>query len=808
MLSKFRLILVCFILFFVNAMAQDAKLDSVALNINRYGLKTVQSNLFIHFDKSIYTNNDQVWFTGYLLKTITDLDQYHTLYLSLINNRDSSIVLQDKFLIDKGFAFGALTLPDSLPGGSYRFVANTNIKRNDKPAGEFVQPITIKSTTVNLLTASISIFKAYDEQSKNGTALLKVLSSDNRFVENAEIKYQIGRDKQTLLNGTAKSSVIGELMINYPADKITTDNNQLHVSIKKGKDTRYVKFNLPVINRSNYQIQFYPEGGYLVNNLISKVGFEIKDVEGSVIKAKGVLYENDTVVDTIQSNSTGIGSFSIRPLPSKKYYVKLFGDVKQERKHALPAALKNGAVLTAGTAISENDFRMHLEANSNKKVHVLVHNFSDVFLHTNLALAANKTQNIRFKLDSVPAGLNTVTILDSSYRPIAERIFFAHYDQLPRAELSTDKNEYGTRDQVSLKLNVLGKDKIQHPAMVSISCVQSNRVSANNSQNIADYFYLQQYLKPLPGHPMGLKYIDQDYINDVLLVKTWSRYKWPETRVEKPGKEEILSSFEYRGEITRRNKPLDKPIELTIIAGENLNFLNTDSMGKFNLPFPNLIVKESKTPVLLGMATAKYNLYKVKIDDPQDELKKYLVQQNLEQLHVKGDVLSENNQSLTSITGTRLKEVMIIKKKDERIDFIKNSYANRCGDYVCMYNILNCPNHMSDPGNKIPVKGKVYNNEIGLATMYSGCMEYESKPNVTILKGINLPKEFYASDIANKNEPINLATVYWNYQVLVNGETSLSFNTGDLTGQFKIIVQGVTDGGVVYGEQEIMVRNK
>jgi uncharacterized protein YfaS (alpha-2-macroglobulin family) len=44
--------------------------------------------------------------------------------------------------------------------------------------------------------------------------------------------------------------------------------------------------------------------------------------------------------------------------------------------------------------------------------------------------------------------------------------------------------------------------------------------------------------------------------------------------------------------------------------------------------------------------------------------------------------------------------------------------------------------------------------------------------------------------------------------MLVNGETSVNFNIGDLTGQFKIIVQGVTDGGVVYGEKEITVKNK
>jgi len=807
MLSKFYSILLLTLLLLAKVKAQDKKLDSIAINLDRYASKNAESSLFVHFDKNVYTNNDQVWFTGYLLKAITGIDQYHTLYLSLINNKDSSIVLQDKFLIDKGFAFGALTLPDSIPSGSYRFVANTNIKHNNKPDGGFIQPITIKSTTVNPLTANISIFKAYDNETKNGTALLKVLSSDNHFVEGAEIKYQIGKDKQLLQTGVAKSSVIGELMINYPAQKITTENNLLTAKVKKGAAIRYMKFALPIRNRSNYQIQFYPEGGYLVDNLISKVGFEIKDVDGTAIKARAVLYENDLAIDTVQSGSLGIGSFSICPKLAKSYFVKILADDQADIKYQLPAILKGGVVLSTVSSVANAYFRVQLESNANAKVHVLVHDFSSILLQTELNLEAHKIQNIKFKLDSVPIGLHTVTVLDANYRPIAERIFFAHYDQLNRAALITDKNEYGTRDQVSLKLNVF-KDKLPLAAIVSVACVQANRISGSNNQNIIDYFYLGQYLNKLPNHPMGLKYVDHEYIDDVLLVKTWSRYKWPENEVGEVDKNEVLSSLDYKGRITRKKKLLEAPMGLTTIAGENLKFLDTDSVGQFNIPFANLIIMQPKMPVWLSMATAKYDQYDLKINEPEGELKKYLVQQTYEPISTKADVLNENAQSITSLAGIRLKEVVINKTKDDRTDFAKNAFANNCGDYVCRYNILNCPNHGGDYGNTSPVRGKTYANGHGGTTVYQGCTEQQAKPNITILKGINLPKEFYVSDISNKNEPINFATVYWNYQVLVNGETPLIFNTGDLTGRFKIVVQGVTDGGVVYGEKEITVKNK
>ncbi len=805
MLSTSRLITFLLVLLCITAKAQDHKLDSVATNLNNYGLSTVHSNLFVHFDKNVYTNNDQVWFTAYLLKAVTDMKAYHTLYLSLVNNRDSSVVYQAKFLIDKGFCYGALNLPDSLPGGAYRFVANTNITLNGKPDVEFIQPLTIKSTTLNPLVDQVSIFKPYDERTGNGTVLLKILSSENRFVEDAQIKYQIGRDKQVLKSAAAKSSVIGELMIDYPANKITAANNLLTISIKKGNHSRYVKFELPVRNSPKYRVNFYPEGGYMVNDLSTKVGFEIKDAEGAGVKARGVLYEDSSAIDTIATSSMGIGAFFVMAKPLKHYNVKLLADGQQDKIYDLPVALNKGVALNTASAIGNSEFKTQLEANFNTKVHVLVHNFSDIFLQTTLALVAGKMQSIRFNLDSVPVGLHTVTVLDSNYKPLAERIFFAHYDQINQVEVESDKNEYETRGQVNLKLKITDKENKPVTGLVSIACVQANRLLLSNNSTIVDAYYLNNNLSDFPNNSFGLKYADKNYLNDVLLVKGWRKYKWSGVELGKPETTQVISSLEYSGSISRKHKPLTVPMSLSTIAGTNINFLNTDSSGKFIIPFANLLTRDAKPNVWLSMGTAKYENYELKINEPQKDIKTYLGLQSFVQPVSKTAVADENAQSITAAAGIKLKDVVIKKSKDNSTSFGRRGY-NRCGDYVCRYNILNCSNHFGDFDNHEPVKGRAYRDGgTGGSVVYQGCTADEPKPNLVILKGINLPKEFYISDVLNKNEPINFATVYWNYQVLVNGETPLSFNTGDITGKFKIIVQGVTDKGVVYGEKEINV---
>ncbi|MBT2561742.1 hypothetical protein J7E50_12945 [Pedobacter sp. ISL-68] len=637
---------------------------------------------------------------------------------------------------------------------------------------------------------------------------MKILTSENRFVEDAQIKYQIGRDKQVLKSAAGKSSVIGELMIDYPADKVTAANNLLTISIKKGNHNRYVKFELPIRNSPKYQVGFYPEGGYLITDLMSKVGFEIKDGTGAGIKARGVLYEDNAAVDTIATSSMGIGAFYLMPKSLKHYIVKLLVNGQQAMSYHLPLALNKGVALSTPSAIGNDEFKTQLEANVNANVHVLVHNFSDIFLQTTLALKAGKMQNIRFNLDSVPVGLHTITVLDSNYKPLAERIFFAHYDRINQVMVEPDKSEYQTRGQVNLKLKITDKVNTPLSGLVSIACVRANRLLPSNNNTIVDAYYLNNNLTDFPNNSFGLKYADKNYLNDVLLVKGWRKYKWPEVELDKREIVNVLSSLEYNGNITRKKKSLTGPMSLSTIAGTNINFLSTDSSGKFSIPFASLLTKEAKPNVWLSIVTVKHENYELKINEPQNDIKTYLGLQDFVQQVNKTAVADENTQSMTAVAGIKLKDVVINKTKDSSNSLVRRGY-NRCGDYVCKYNILNCPNHFGDFDSHEPVKGKTYRDgRAGGSVVYHGCTDDELKSNLVILKGINLPKEFYVSDVLNKNEPINFDTVYWNYQVLVNGETPLNFNTGDITGKFKIIVQGVTDNGVVYGEQEITVKRQ
>lgn len=54
---------------------------------------------------------------------------------------------------------GSLVLPDGLPSGNYRFVADTNMKLDDKVDGQFTQQIIIKSITASQLIIRFNSMK-------------------------------------------------------------------------------------------------------------------------------------------------------------------------------------------------------------------------------------------------------------------------------------------------------------------------------------------------------------------------------------------------------------------------------------------------------------------------------------------------------------------------------------------------------------------------------------------------------------------------------------------------------------------------
>jgi len=783
--------------------------DSLAKKIQYYSAKKQQGVLFAHFDKTIYTNNENVWFTAYLLNA--DANKNDVLSAVLINDNDRSIVLKDKFVMAKGIAFGNIFLPDSLLTANYSFMLYTSSITNGQPQNVFTQPITVKNTNEISYKATLLLEDTSKIAPEAGRKVLLVTNAAGmKLVSGATVKYYLGDKQHPIIAGTVKTDAAGQYLFTIPAKDITLGNNVLQAQITYNKETQIVKLALPV-QQNIPVVRFYPEGGNLADGIASIVGWEVKNNEGVPYALRGVLFKDGQPIDTLITNSYGIGKFALLPQRQSRYYVKLILADNPDSVYNLPKILINQPVITMANAVADDTLRFTIKSKLPATYYVLVHNYKQTFFSFPVQVAAGE-RKVKILLTGVPKGLAEITILDSLQRPYAERLFFSHYNLHNTVNVAIDTGEYKTRQKVNLKLNLSGPDGKPLTGIVSIACVEANRLEINKATDIARYVFLDHELGTLPIRPnyLGNSTEDKAFLEDILLIKGWRRYTWTEL-MQTTAADTIRQqdSLVFKGKIVRLDKPIIAPVTVITARDSTINTFVTQPNGSFALADTNLFVMQGKRIHLYVTGIPRQN-YDFSIIDPYDKINSLLAAHY--QLHGY-DYLLLNEQRETPEDLKKLEHAIHLKEVKIKGTDDNQLTANACGDYYCIYRVLDCPNHRADPRNKIPVKGGAYyqydaTTNTQSLIIYPGCNPDEYDPTKG-LDGIHYSREFYPVDysVNSPTQPEYLSTIYWNslYTISPGNKTSISFYTSDITGTFKIIVQGVTDKGVVYGEKAFVV---
>lgn len=94
-----KLLIVILSFFAIIVFAQDPLTERFLF----YSKSTNTTNLFVHFDKNVYSSNETVWFTGYLITT-SNISRHKLMSVSLIKNDDQKVVLEDRFLMQNGLS--------------------------------------------------------------------------------------------------------------------------------------------------------------------------------------------------------------------------------------------------------------------------------------------------------------------------------------------------------------------------------------------------------------------------------------------------------------------------------------------------------------------------------------------------------------------------------------------------------------------------------------------------------------------------------------------------------------------------------
>jgi hypothetical protein len=186
------------LLLFNTAQAQSKLSDEAFLEkLVLYRNNDPSGLLFVHTDKTLYTTNEDLWFSAYILKNgAASIESHQILSLALIRESDRSVYLQEKYIMVAGLAFGSLALPDTIPPGNYHLIASTNVLGPDSiPLAVFTQALTIKSITQQDFTATLSLL---DTVVTDGAVRAKLMVTVNNPDPKLKpsLAYSVGSYKQ------------------------------------------------------------------------------------------------------------------------------------------------------------------------------------------------------------------------------------------------------------------------------------------------------------------------------------------------------------------------------------------------------------------------------------------------------------------------------------------------------------------------------------------------------------------------------------------------------------------------------------
>ena len=393
------------------------------------------------------------------------------------------------------------------------------------------------------------------------------------------------------------------------------------------------------VENPTYDLQFMPEGGHLVEGLENNVGYALKGTDGKGVPFdKGIVYDHmDKVVTTFKSNVFGLGSFLLNTVPNAVYRAEVALNDGTTIRVPLPIPKKEGLALRL---LSRPDDTRYLQIRVNaatqasiqdKPFYVMYHQDGRNTIGE-ISFQDTRSVNLKIEKEQLWPGMNIVTILDFSGKPVAERLLFNSSGiSLENPEIVRTKSEQ-IGDSIAFHFNLKnegGVDLEQQNFNLSASVLPAGTASYSVQDNIGYSFLLKPYIK---GHVENPQYYFEGFtpkkafeLDLLLLTQGWSRYAWeaifavpPEPKFQFQQGITLNASvqkdaFIRKSSKNNRNKKDGQQVQLYIHPTQNQNGVIATVEEDNRVFFNNLYFSENDT-LRYSVVNPSGKLFKLKLN--------------------------------------------------------------------------------------------------------------------------------------------------------------------------------------------------
>jgi hypothetical protein len=229
-------------------------------------------------------------------------------------------------------------------------------------------------------------------------------------------------------------------------------------------------------------VQFFPESGYLVNDITTKVAFKAVAPNGLGTAIKGTVTDSKgQQVARFASTHLGMGVFELTPMAGATYQANITYADGTENTIALPAAINREYVLSIADQGPKNlrvkiEFsRSLLMDDPNRQLTLVAQSAGKIYFTGKTKPGVAIFTSVISK-SIFPSGIVQFTLFSSAGEPLNERlVFIQNTDQL-NLTIAGDQPVYTPRQMVKLTLDAQNGDHQPVTGNFSVSVTDETRV--------------------------------------------------------------------------------------------------------------------------------------------------------------------------------------------------------------------------------------------------------------------------------------------------------------------------------------------
>ncbi|MCL2098715.1 MAG: TonB-dependent receptor plug domain-containing protein, partial [Bacteroidales bacterium] len=515
-----------FILFFVTIgfSQEEVKWEHF---INKYPIEKI----YLHTDRTFYQPGERIWFKLYVTDAALNLQEAlsEVAVVELLNPR-GGVEKTFSIYIKNGIGAGSYWLSQNASGGQYKLRAYTAWIRNFDKNDAYTKELFVQKAQMPLLLMNLDFdrkaYSAGDEIKAN----LEVKTQQNEPLSNYPISYVVNVEGKNVHTANARTDRNGKIALTAILPQtIHSADGILNVMINYEGSTEAVSRSIPLVLNS-LNLQFFPEGGYLVENVEGNLAFKITNEFGKPADAEGEIRDSsDKLIVRFRSEWMGLGSVDFTPQQGEKYYAVITSPQGITQRYNLPKALKTAYSMRVS---NHNKSTLKLIVHTPHREPYFVTITSGETLITQDFTGAETLGQHLIDVSSLPFGIARVTLLNRQGVEQCERLIYIGERAPMNIQITTDKTEYLPGEEVTLDIETYDANNNPLSANLSLTVIDDkiHAFADDRQDNILSWLLMSSELKDKvedasyyfnPTKEKAMQSIDY-----VLLTHGWRRFTW------------------------------------------------------------------------------------------------------------------------------------------------------------------------------------------------------------------------------------------------------------------------------------------